>query len=128
MMRGLQAHMHEFSQSLRSSSRTFKFFTFLCTQYTVRSTFSKQDIIQLHLLFYLSCCYLDTKLLTTVNLRSSTPLSTSFVDVPSSASFPNHLLFGKSGHKSTSQRISFSPIPFFFLLPWPTIFFSQTAM
>jgi len=48
--------------------------------------------------------------------------------VPSSASFPNHLLFGKSGHKSNSQRISFSLIPFFFFLPRPTIFFSQTAM
>jgi hypothetical protein len=48
--------------------------------------------------------------------------------IPSSASFPNHRLFGKSRHKSTSQGISFTPIPFFIFLLCPTIFFSKTAM
>lgn len=81
VMRGLQDHLHD--DSLQSSSRTFKLLNFLCTQYTSRSMFSKQDIIQLNLLFYLSCCCFDTKLLTNVNLRSSTPLSTSFVDITS---------------------------------------------
>jgi hypothetical protein len=147
-MRGLQAHMHE---SLQSPSRTFKLSLPSAPNTIHRYKLSlpsapntplqtKQDIIQLNLLLYLSCC-LDTTLLTNVNLFrydashecQSSPFYATVHKfrghyVLSSARFPNQLLFGKSGHKSTSQRISFSPIPFFFFLPWPTIFFSQTVM
>lgn len=124
VIRGLQAHMHE---SLQSPIKNFKIFTSLCTQYTATNMFSKQDITQINLLLYLSCC-LYTKLLSNVNLRSSTPVSTSFVDITSLLQQVSPTTFSLANRNINPLLRVFLSFPFFLFLPWPAIFFSQTAV